>query len=164
MTQRADALANRFENANAELISFVEACSDADWRAQCLTESWTVAAAAHHIAIDHPLLADLARRVFTSDPMPQLTMEAVHEMNLQHAKEYASCTKAEVLDLLRRNGEETMGFILGLTDEQLDRTAVIPWWGTTPVAAEQVVDELIHHIPEHFASIRASVAATAEVR
>ena len=38
MSERARALADRFEHANHELIATVEACSDAAWRAKTTGE------------------------------------------------------------------------------------------------------------------------------
>ena len=164
MSKRAEALAKHFEEANADLVAFIENCPDAAWTARCPAEGWTVAAASHHIAIDHPLLADLARRVVTGEAMPALDMGMVDEMNAQHAEEFARCATGETLNLLRTNGGETANFIRGLSDADLDRTAAIPWWGSTPVSAERVVEELIHHIPEHLNSMREALASVAEAR
>jgi hypothetical protein len=43
-------------------------------------------------------------------------------LNARHGEEYATCTRAEVLDLLRCNGVDAAAFARGLSDEQLRRT------------------------------------------
>ena len=50
MSERAEALAKRFEQVNDELIAAVEGCSDEQWRKTCSGEQWSVAVTAHHVA------------------------------------------------------------------------------------------------------------------
>ena len=63
MSGRAHALAEQFEQANAEFMSFVAGMSDDEWRLVCPSEGRTLAALAHHVATGYPFEI----RVFDSD-------------------------------------------------------------------------------------------------
>src|SRR5215207_3316940 len=56
VSERAQSLAGKFEQANAEAIALVERLSDAEWQTTT-GEGWTVAATAHHAAIVHEGIA-----------------------------------------------------------------------------------------------------------
>ena len=43
MSERAQSLAERFEQMNNQLIATVEQCTDAQWHARCPVEGWSVA-------------------------------------------------------------------------------------------------------------------------
>jgi hypothetical protein len=158
MEKQVQILADRFEQANRELIAVIECCSEAQWRAHCADEGWAVGVAAHHLAEDHVMLAGLAQAVATGQPVPALTWEMINEFNAQHAQQHADCTREETVELLRRNGVEAASIVRGLSDAQLERSAVLPWEGGPPWSARRVIEEkLIGHFDEHLASIRAAV-------
>jgi hypothetical protein len=78
-------------------------------------------------------------------------MDTLHQMNAEHAKQSADCTKTETLALLRKKR--------GLSDEKLDRS--VPVLGGPPKTAQQMVEQvLIGHMQEHHGSIRAFRAGT----
>ena len=102
MSERAAALAAKFEQVNQELIDVIEECSDEKWRSACAGEGWSVGVTAHHVAFDTPLLAAMVRAIASGQPFPPLTAEGPDKANAQHAQGHADCTKQETLDLLRR--------------------------------------------------------------
>jgi Family of unknown function (DUF5519)/Mycothiol maleylpyruvate isomerase N-terminal domain len=158
MSERAQALAERFEAANDWLKATVEGLTEAQWSARAGTEGWSVGVTAHHLAADHAVLAGVVEAVATGRPLPALTMEMLHRYNAQHAEEHAHCTRAETLELLQREGAAAARMVRGLSDEQLERTAVIPWEGGPPVNARQLIEQkLIGHIQEHLPSIQSVV-------
>jgi hypothetical protein len=55
MGTRAQALADQFEQAFADLAKTVEAAPDKQWGATCGGEGWTVAATAQHVGAQLPL-------------------------------------------------------------------------------------------------------------
>ena len=61
MSERASALAERFERENEQFIAAVEALSDAEWRSRCEAEGWSVGVAARHVASSHALIAGWVR-------------------------------------------------------------------------------------------------------
>lgn len=165
MSARAQALAERFARANNELIALVERLTDAQWAAPGGAEGWSVGVTAHHLASDYAILAGLVETVATEQPLPAWTLDMLHQYNAQHADEYKHCTKAETLELLRREGAAAVSMVQELSDEQLDRTAIIPWEAGPPVSAQQLIErKLIGHIQEHLASIQAVGLIAGSVR
>jgi uncharacterized damage-inducible protein DinB len=158
MSERTTALADRFEQANGEIIETVERCSDAQWRAKTSGEGWPVGVVAHHVAEGHKAIAGLVQLIATGQPLPGLTREKLDEMNAEHAKQHANCTKAETLQLLRTAAATAAATIRGLSDDQLERTASV--LGGPPMSAQQAIDRiLIGHVHEHLANIKTAVGA-----
>jgi uncharacterized damage-inducible protein DinB len=165
MSERAQALAEQFEDANRELISTVERCSEAEWRAQTAAEGWSVAVTAHHIAGGHEAVAGLAQGLATGQGLPDITSQMLDEMNAEHAREYAACTKEETVELLRRNGQTAAGIIRGFSDEQLGRSAPAAIMDGAEMSTEQLVEQgLIGHMRGHSESIRAAIAQQESAR
>ena len=158
MDGRSEVLARRFERAIGELIAAVEACSDADWQATGSDGAWSVAATAHHIVAAFPIETRLIGAVAAGTPPPALTWELVDGANARHALEYAQCTKAEVLDLLHRDAPRMAELVRGLSNEQLDRAAIVPLFGAAPITTHELIEggALIGHIEEHLRSLRAA--------
>ena len=155
MSERAESLAERFETVNGELIAAVEAASADEWKRTCQGEGWSVAVTAHHIATSNNAVAGFVQAIATGQEIPPITMEMIDQGNAQHAVEYANCTKEETLALLRDGGAQTVKNLRGLSDEQLDRTAVLPAMNNAEVSAQQFAEMiLIGHSNEHLESIR----------
>jgi hypothetical protein len=155
---RAEALAGRFERLNQDVISTVERCSEQHWRQPSGAEAWSVAVTAHHIAGSYSPIARLLRRVALGREVPVLTRAQIDQGNAESAAQFANCSQAETLDLLRTAGAEAAGIIRALSDEQLDRAAWVNHLGAT-LSAEQLAEQvLIGHTEEHLASIRSTGA------
>jgi hypothetical protein len=76
-------------------------------------------------------------------------------MNAQHAGEQASITKAEAIDLLRKNSHEAAEAVRGFTDEELDTAAPFSLSYGAPVTAQFVIeDHALRHSWHHLAKIR----------
>ncbi len=158
MTTRAAALAEQFEAANAELIAAVEACSEAGWREPCEGEGRTVGVTAHHVAVGHEGFAGLIGAVVHGQAVPSISLEALHEMNARHAREYADVGQRETLDALRGNGAALAGVVRGLSDEQLGRTTTV--FGGREMSVVQIIGRvIIGHPRQHLVSIRAALEA-----
>jgi hypothetical protein len=158
MSEQARVLADRFEQANREFIAFAQRCSEPQWRAICPDEGWSVGVAAHHLAEDHMVLAGLAQAVATGQPVPALTGEMIDQFNAQHAQQHAACTREETVALLRTNGAAAASIIRELSDEQLERAAILPWEAGPAWSVRRIIeDKLIEHFDEHLPSIRAAV-------
>jgi hypothetical protein len=78
VSERVNALAAKFEQANAEAIALVERLSDADWQ-KATDEGWTVAATAHHVAIVHGGIAGFVREVAIGTATPRSGMDTINE-------------------------------------------------------------------------------------
>ena len=159
MGARAEALAKTFEAKAQEATGVFEKLSDADWKKVTSAEKWPVCVVAHHVASAHETIGGLIKTVATGQPLPNLTMDAIHAMNAKHAQEYANCTKAETLALHKKNAAAAAAIVRGLGDAELDRSAKI--LAEMPVmTAEQLAGGLlVGHVDEHLGSIRATVGA-----
>jgi hypothetical protein len=96
MSERAQALAEEFEQANNEAIAAIEGCSDEQWRRHVESENRSVGVVMHHVAIAHPRIAEWV----TAAPRGQdvgVDEGWVDQFNAQHAREQATCTKKEFL-------------------------------------------------------------------
>jgi uncharacterized damage-inducible protein DinB len=158
MCARATDLADRLVAANAAVIEAVENSSDADWQRVTSSEGWTVGVTARHIAVSHVPIMGLVELVATGGEVPPITIEMFHAGNAQHAQEHASCTREEVLEILRRDGKAAADKLRGLSDEQLDNAAELPLLGGRRLSAAEIVETgLIGHPRSHLESIRAAL-------
>jgi DinB family protein len=161
MATKAETLAKQFETKVQEATSTIEKLSDADWKKVTSAEKWPVGVTAHHVAQGHEPIAGIVKTVASGQPMPHFTMAMLDDMNAKHAQEHANCTKAETLELHRRNAATAASVVRGLTDEQLAKSGTV-LVGMPPMSVEQIVTGiLINHIDDHFGSIRNTVGARA---
>jgi DinB family protein len=159
MGAKAEALAKQYEAKVQEATSVMERLSDADWKKATSSEKWSVAVVAHHIATGHEGIAGLIKTVASGQPLPGLTMDALHAMNAKHAQDFANCTKAETVALHKKNAAAAAAVVRGLGDAELGRSATV-LGGMPPMSVEQMVNGiLIGHVTEHLGSIRTSVGA-----
>jgi hypothetical protein len=152
VSERAEALATQFEQANNELISSVESMSDSHWKAMCSAEQWPVGVTAHHVAGGHGPISGFVQAAAAGGPMPPITMEMIDQGNAQHAKDSANCTKAETAALLRQGGQAAVAMVRGLSDDQLDKAASVV--GNQMTTEGIIRNILIGHVQQHTASIK----------
>ncbi len=159
MGARANALAKQFEEASQAMTDALGRLGDADWRKTTSAEKWTVGVLAHHVALGHAAIANLIKTVVAGQSVPNLTMAMIDEQNAKHAREHAKCTKAETLELHKKNAATAAGIVRGLSDAELDRSGSV-LAGMPPMTAQQAVERiLINHVKEHLGSIRTAVGA-----
>ncbi|MGE3910280.1 MAG: DinB family protein [Chloroflexota bacterium] len=158
MSERAEQLASTFEAANNGLIAAVEGCSDEQLRATCPDEGWSVAVAAHHVAASHGPLSQLVGLIASGQELPPITMEMINAGNAQHAVDFANVSRDEVLKTLKTEGATVASLIRSLSDEQLNRTAAMPFAGGAAWSAADVIERIIiGHPQQHTQSIKAAV-------
>lgn len=151
MSERAEALASQFEQANNNLISAVQSMSDTQWKAICSGEQWPVGVTAHHVAGGYPVIAGMVQMLAAGGAAP-FTEEQLHQGNAQHAREFASCTKEETLGMLRQGGKAAADVVRTLSDEQLGKAGTV--FGN-PMTAQQGIEMiLIGHVQDHAGSIK----------
>ena len=84
-----------------------------------------------------------------------MTWEVVAELNARHAREHASVTKAEAIELLRRNSRQAAETVRAFSDEELDRAVPFSLSFGAPVSAQFVIeDHALRHSWHHLARIR----------
>lgn len=157
MGARAEELARKFEAKAKEATAILNRLTDADWKKVTAAEKWTVGVTAHHVAGSHENLAKMIQAVAAGRAMPTFTMEMLDELNAQHAKEHAGCTKTETIALHERGAAVAAAAVRSLSDEQLGKSATV-LAGKPPLTAEQIINGiLISHIDQHFGSIRQAI-------
>lgn len=157
MSPRIQALVQRFNAANAEMISYIENCSESDLDRVTAGEGWPVRVTAHHLAVSHEPVAGLAQLLASGQPLPPLTLEAFHHGNAQHAAEYATVSKQTILDALQSGGAKAGAVVSELSDEALDRAGHFTLLNGDITAQGVIENILIGHISGHLESIKAAV-------
>lgn len=159
MSARAEALAERFERANQEVLGLVSTCPAEQMAAICPAEGWTAAALGSHIAYSYKgMLDNLIKPIVAGEHVAPRGQEAFAEMNARHAVESAAMPREQVVGLLQGLGQQTAEYLRSLSDEDLDRSTTFPSMDR-PVSVEQLVDMvLIGHTKEHGQSLREGLA------
>jgi len=157
-SQRAALLADRIEEGAAKLAAFAEGLTEAEWRSvgsAAGTDKRAVGVIVHHVASMYPVEIDVAKAVAGGKAVTDVTWEVVAVLNGKHAQEAAEVTKAQALELLRKNSREAAAAVRSLTDEELDRAAPFSLSFGAPVTAQFVIeDHALRHSWHHLARIR----------
>jgi hypothetical protein len=157
MGAKGEALAKQIETKAKEATAVLEKLSDADWKKVTEAEKWPVGVTAHHLAGGLEAVAGIISGIVAGHAPGNFTMGMLDQMNAQHAKEHANCTKAETAALLKKGAATAAAVVRGLSDEQLAKSGIV-FTGVPPMTAEQLVQRgLIMHIDEHLGSIRKTV-------
>ena len=158
MGTRSDELASTFEKAVADFAKTVESCSDAQWKAVCNAEGWSVAQTAQHVSGQFPLEMEFITAAAEGRPLPGYSMDDINGKNDGRASKNTGATKAAVLQELKDGAASTAAYIRGLSDEQLDRTGALALAGGAQVSAQQLIQGpvLIEHVTGHLGSIRSA--------
>lgn len=154
MGKRAEALAGRVE-AGAELLAqYAEGLSDAEWNAR-VRDGRTVGVIVHHVASMYPIEIEVARSIAGGKAVEGVTWEDVAGINAKHSVEYAKVTKAQALELLRKNSREAAAAVREFTDAELDTAAGFSLSFDAPMTTQFVVeDHAMRHAWHHLARIR----------
>jgi hypothetical protein len=159
MGARGETLATQFEAKADEATAAVGRLSDADWKKITTAEKWSVGVVAHHIATGHAAIAGLLKTLADGKLGAAIPIDTLHAMNAKHAQDFAGCTKAETVALLKQNAATAAATLRGIGDADFDRSGVL-LQGLPPMSAADVaVKILCGHVDEHLGSIRATVGA-----
>ena len=157
MGAKGEAFAKQFEAKVEEAAALLEQLTDADWGKTTTAEKWTVAVTAHHIASSYEPATHIIKTIAAGHALPHFTREILDEMNAQHAREFAGCTKAETIALHRKAAAVTVATVRGLSDDELAKTGTV-FAGMPPVSVEELVRRiLLGHVDAHFGSIRRTI-------
>jgi uncharacterized damage-inducible protein DinB len=154
MSTRAETIAAQFEQANQDVIAFVETCDPTTWQKVPAGELRSVGVIAHHIAESYPGVIGFAQMVANGQTLPLLTLDMLNQANAEQAQRYANADPASALALLKSNGGTTASIIRALSDEQLDRQALA--FGQTVTTEGLLGYSLIGHLREHLASMQSA--------
>ena len=154
MAAKAETLAKQFETKVQEATALIEKLTDAEWKTVTAAEKWPVGVVAHHVASAHEGIARIVKTVASAQAMPHFTLDMLNQMNAQHAKDHAGCTKSETLALHKKNAAAAAEVVRGLSDADLQKTGKV-LADAPPMNVEAIVTGiLINHIDEHVGNIR----------
>ncbi len=157
MSERAEALARRFERAHQEFVSVVEPLSEEQWRTFCPDDQCTVAALTCHVAIAIPFEVRFFTAIADGQPTEPLTWAWLAESNAEHAATHAACDQIKTIYLLNQNAANGATFIRSLDADQLTRTGHY-LEGIPELTVDRWIRHvLIGHITTHLASIRSAL-------
>jgi mycothiol maleylpyruvate isomerase-like protein len=157
MGAKSEALAKQFEVKAREAMATLEQLSEADWKKVTAAEKWSVGVTAHHLAGGLEAVSNIVKTIAAGQSLSNFTGDMLDQMNAQHAKDYAGCTRAETIELHRKGAVTAAAVIRGLSDDQLAKSGTV-FTGLPPMTAEQLITRgLLNHVDEHFGSIRQTV-------
>jgi hypothetical protein len=157
-SQRAHALAERLELGARALAAFAGTLTDAEWQTRVPKDGRKVGVMVHHVASMYPLEIQLAQTLAAGSPVAGVTWDDVHQLNAGHAKEHDAVTKKAALDLLQRNSAAAAAAIRKLSDEELDRAALVSLNSDAPLTCQFMLeDHAVRHSYHHLARIRGAL-------
>lgn len=157
MGAKGEAFAKQLEAKVGDAVGVMEKLTDADWKQMTGGEKWTVGVTAHHVARSYEPITGIIKAITAGQTLPNFTPQMLDEMNAGHAHEFAGCTKAETLALLKKGAASAITLVRGLSDADLAKTGTV-FAGMPPMRAEDMVQRaLLDHIDEHFGSIRKTI-------
>jgi hypothetical protein len=162
-SQRARALAERLEQGAHALATFASILTDDEWQRRLPRDGRKIGVIVHHVASVYPVEIHLAKTIAGGQPVTGVTPAVIDEMNATHAAENDAVTKEATLDLLRRNSTAAAVAIRNLSDEELDRAALVSLYSDAPLTCQFVLeDHAVRHSYHHLARLRAAVKASTE--
>lgn len=157
--RRAEALADRIEEGAALLAAFAEQLSEAEWALPVsATDRRPLGVIVHHVASVYPIEIGAARAIAGGNAVTDVTWEAIADLNAKHALDHVGTSKADTLELLRRNSREASAAVRAFTDGELDQAAPFSLSFGAPVTAQFVIeDHALRHSWHHLTRIRKTV-------
>jgi len=157
MGAKGEAFAKEFEGKVEDALTLLNRLSDADWKKTTGGENWTVGVTAHHLAGSYEPITGIIRTLAAGQSIPNFTPQMLDERNAQHAKEFAGCTKAETVAMIKKGAAQAAAAVRALSDADLAKSGTV-FAGMPPMSAEDMVKRaLLGHLDEHVGSIRKTV-------
>ena len=162
MSKRSEVLAGRLEQGVRELTELARTLTDEQWKTKIPHDGRTVGVCVHHVGTMYPIEIDLAQKLAAGQAVEGVTWDAVHELNANHAREHASCTKEEAIDLVQRNSAAAAAAVRALSDEQLDSAAGLSLNSDGPRTCQFMLeDHAVGHAWHHLLKIRKALGTPA---
>ena len=117
-SRRANALAERLEQGARALEGDASSLTDTMWQTRIPGDGRKIGVVVHHVATMYPLEIQLAQLLAAGKPIADVTWDAVHELNANHASANNVVTMEAALDLLRRNWAAAAAGIRAMSDEE----------------------------------------------
>jgi DinB superfamily len=142
--------AQAIDDARQRLISFVQRCTDGDWRSAPVDgDPRPIGVIADHVADAYEYLAGYIGDLAAGREV-DVNAALIDDLNAQHASDAGSVTPAHVTGHLRSSGDALIALVAGLAPGQLDL-------GDGQVRRFAVI--ATRHADSHRAEIEASLTA-----
>ncbi|HEX7942463.1 MAG TPA: DinB family protein [Gemmatimonadaceae bacterium] len=160
MGQRSEVLAARLEQGVRELTALARTLTDEQWTTKIPHDGRTVGVVVHHVGTMYPIEIELAQKLGAGQAVEGVTWDAVHEINANHAREHAACTKEEAIALVEKNSAAAAAAVRALSDEQLDTAAGLSLNSDGPRTCQFMLeDHAVGHAWHHLLKIRRALGA-----
>ncbi len=154
-TKSGAARAREITDATAELVAFIEACTDEDWARKTAAEGWAVNVVADHIAWGHEVSAGWIRTIRSGENVPG-SPEAHDAANNARAAQVAKVTRAEVIQLANHNVSRLAELLRSLTEDDLPKSATFGPAGGITMSIDRLAGSR-RHLDHHLESMRLAV-------
>ena len=160
MNNRSEALAARLEAGATALAAFAAGLSETEWQTPLPHDGRKVGVVVHHVASVYPIEVHLAQVLAAGQPITDVTWDAIHAMNADHAKQNDGVTKEATLELLANNSAAAAAAIRALSEAELDRAAPVSLNSGAPLTCQFMLeDHAVRHSYHHLARIRAALGS-----
>jgi hypothetical protein len=160
MGSRSEVLAARLEQGVRELTALARTLDDAQWKTKIPHDGRTVGVVVHHVGTMYPIEIELAQKLAAGQAVEGVTWDAVHELNANHARENAQCTKEEAIALVEKNSAAAATAVRALSDAQLDTAAGLSLNSDGPRTCQFMLeDHAVGHAWHHLLKIRRALGA-----
>jgi hypothetical protein len=158
MNNRSEALAARLEAGANALAAFASTLAEEEWRTPVPKDGRKIGVVVHHVANMYPIEIQLAQLLAAGKPIVDVTWDAVHTINRDHAKEHDAVSKEAALALLASNSTAAAAAIRALGDRELDCAAPISLNSNAPLTCQFFLeDHAVRHSYHHLAGIKAAL-------
>ena len=159
ISTRAKVLAERILQGAAALEQYSKCLSGTDWQTPVAGDGRSVGVVVHHVASSYPVEIELALMLVSGQPISDMTMTVVDQMNAEHALQNAATGQQETLALLRRNSRAAAEAVRALTDNDLENSATVSLNADAPLTAQFFIeDHALRHSYHHLARIKATLS------
>jgi len=158
MDERISEAVRQFDEVHAEVVAFVLACDERDWRERTTVEGWPVGVVAHHIAVGYTTAMGWIDHLRAGEAVPG-NPEAHDAGNAEHAAVFDQTTKAETLADLEANAATFREFLVRIEPDELSSEAVHGPAGGVVISVERMVRATAGHPRLHLEHMREAVAA-----
>lgn len=159
--QRAQLLADNLLRGTKLLANFASNLTEEEWHSPVDVngDSRTYGLVIHHVASVYPVEIQLARVIASGNPILDVTVAGINEMNAQHANEFALVEKDETLRLLKNNSEEAAKSIREFSNEQLQNCQPISLYGNAPLTTQFFIeDHAVRHSFHHLSKLKEALS------
>lgn len=155
---RSRQLAESLESGLTALLALAGTLTDVEWQTPIPHDGRTVGVVVHHVASVYPIEIELAQTLAAGKPITGVTFDDVHAMNAAHARDHATVTNTEAMQLLAANGAAAAAAIRALTDAELASAAPNSMYDDAVLTCQFMLeDHAVRHSTHHLAAIRRAI-------